>query len=269
MVLTLSDHSVSQLLAIARLSWGTGDELWQGKINTVMVTPLSLDKLIPFHTRLNPHLWQGNRLQAKVRQKLLKSAVAFYRFLDLPGLRVDDVLLTGSNAAFNYTRLSDIDVHLVVTFSVTSCPTLASNFFTTKKALWNQTYHIVIHGHPLELYVEDSDDPVRANGVFSLLHNRWLKQPTNTPPEHDDSAVLHKVGAYADEIDMLMAGEPKIADINELLQRLYGLRQNGLLTGGEYSVENLTYKLLRALGYLQKLYDLRIKLHDEELSSVV
>ena len=225
-----------------------------------------IGRIIRFHPHLNPRLWQHDDLRVEVRLKLLQTAIAFYRFLDLPGLRVSDIILTGSNAAYNYTRLSDLDVHLLVDFSGTTCPTLADNFFNTKKTLWNQTYDTVVHGHPVELYVEDVADPVNANGVFSLLHDDWLKIPDNTPPPRDDTAVQQKAQAYADEIDSLMAGDPDVKEINRLLNRLRVLRQNGLLAGGEYSVENLAYKTLRSVGYLQKLYDARIKSQDRVLS---
>src|ERR1051325_11053445 len=95
--------------------------------------------LLQFHQRLNPHLWRRHRLRPEVRLKLLHTAIAFYRFLELPALRANDIVVTGSNAAYNYTLLSDIDVHLLVAYHETACPALAANFFTTKKNLWNQT----------------------------------------------------------------------------------------------------------------------------------
>ena len=226
----------------------------------------SVGRIIQFHSRLNPRLWQHDGLRVEVRLKLMQTAIAFYRFLDLPGLRVDDIIVTGSNAAYNYTKLSDIDVHLLVDFSKTTCPILASNFFNTKKTLWNQTYDTTIHGHPVELYVEDVDDPVNANGIFSLLHAHWLKVPHAIPPPRNDTAVVQKTLAYANEIDTLLAGEPDIKEINKLLDRLRTLRQNGLLAGGEFSTENLAYKTLRAIGYLQKLYDARVERQDRVLS---
>lgn len=218
-----------------------------------------------FHLRLNQRLWRGDRLRLPVRLKLLKAALSFYQFLDLR-LIVNDIILTGSNAAYNYTPLSDIDVHLIVDFARTSCPNLADNFFNTKRALWNQTYSIRIYGTPVELYVENSTEPATATGVFSLLHNKWLKQPSRTKPHANDTDVLQKTQAYADEIESLLAGEPQVKDINELLNRLRTLRKNGLMAGGEWSVENLAYKALRAQGYLQRLSDERIQLRDRDLS---
>jgi hypothetical protein len=228
---------------------------------------LAVDKIIRFHKRLNPRLWQPqHRLRTEVRLKILENSIAFYRFLDVKGLIVSDIILTGSNAAYNYTLQSDLDVHLLVDFSRTPCPDMASNMFITKKTLWNQSYNITINDHPLELYVENTADPVNAKGVFSVLHNRWLKIPSRTPPSYDDVAILTKAEVYAAEIDALLAGESTIAMIDEMLHRLYHLRQNGLMSGGEFSAENLTYKTLRAIGYLQKLYDERTKLHDQRLS---
>jgi hypothetical protein len=231
-----------------------------------MPARLPIGQIIRFHSTLNPRLWRNHELRVEVRMKLLQAAIAFYRFLDLPGLRVKDIIMTGSNAAYNYTRLSDIDVHLVVDYAHTHCPSLADNFFSTKKSLWNQTYDIVVRDHPVELYVEDTAEPVKANGVYSVLHNRWLKTPTDTPPARDDSAVEHKAQAYADEIDSLLAGEPDMAAINQLLSRLYALRQNGLMAGGEFSVENLAFKVLRNAGYLDQLRNARVQRRDRELS---
>jgi len=219
-----------------------------------------------FHRRLNPHLWRRDRLRVPVRLKLLKTALAFYQFLELDNLVVKDIILTGSNAAYNYTALSDVDVHLIVDYTKTPCPDLAINFFTTKKTLWNQTYNVAIFGHPVELYVENLADPVTANGVFSILHNKWLKHPNRVPPTRDDSSVKQKAAAYADEIESLLAAQPSLKDINHLLVRLRTLRRNGLMTGGEFSVENLAYKLLRAQGFLQNVYDAKIRIRELSLS---
>src|SRR6476620_2352322 len=120
-----------------------------------------IPNIIRFHERLNPRLWrQDHRLRTEVRLKVLENAIAFYRFLGLKGLIVKDIIVTGSNAAYNYTLQSDLDVHLLVDFERTPCPDIASNMFTTKKTLWNQSYDITINGHALELYVENIADPV-------------------------------------------------------------------------------------------------------------
>ena len=221
---------------------------------------------IHFHRQLNPKLWAGEQLHPPVRLKLFQAALAFYKFLDVDKLAVSDILLTGSNAAYNYTDLSDIDVHLVVDFATSVCPELASNLFLTKKALWSSTYDVEIHGLPVELYVEDEAEPVKASGVFSIIHNQWLKIPSPERPVFDDTAVHHKHADLAAQIDALLNGQPTIEQIDRVLNRLRQMRQCGLLHGGEWSVENLTYKALRDGGELRKLTDRRIELRDRALS---
>jgi len=198
--------------------------------------------------------------------KLFQSALAFYRFLDIPKLIVRDIILTGSNAAYNYTSKSDIDVHLLVDFAKADCPDIMSNFCNTKKSLWSQTFEVVIRGHTVELYVEDTAVPVKASGVYSVLHDEWLKVPDRTSPPHNDSAVEAKVEALATEIDNLLNSDPSIIDLDQMLQKLFALRHNGLLHGGEFSVENLSFKVLRYLNYIQKLYDRRTEIKDRKLS---
>jgi hypothetical protein len=219
-----------------------------------------------FHRDLNSKLWHHNMLKPIVRLKLFQTAVAFYKFLDINRLVVSDIIVTGSNAAYNYTSLSDIDVHLIVDYTHTSCPRMADNLFLTKKALWAQTYGVTILGFPVELYVEDVANPVHANGIFSILHNHWLKEPSPVRPSADDTAVQNKLEAYAGTINELLSGDPSIKDIDKMLLRLRTLRSNGLLSGGEFSNENITYKRLRDTGCIGKLYQKRVELQDQQLS---
>ena len=60
---------------------------------------------------LNPKIWteQDNRINPQVRQKLLEFA---YQFIDSFGLDVviDDIIITGSIANYNWSEYSDIVV---------------------------------------------------------------------------------------------------------------------------------------------------------------
>jgi len=225
-----------------------------------------MPKLIQFHKKLNPLIWQHGQMKLEVRIRLLRTAITFYQFLDIKNLVVHDIVLTGSNAAFNYTSLSDLDIHLIVDFKESPCPSLAENIFTTKKALWSASYDVTIYGHPVELYVEDLERPATSNGVYSILEGKWIKRPSATPPKANSRAIAAKVNAYKAQIDDLLASAPSKDQIDQLFSRLRTLRQNGLENGGEFSVENLTYKVLRAEGYLDKLFDQRRKAVDDDLS---
>jgi hypothetical protein len=232
------------------------------------IDPSAVTRNIAFHDRLNPALWDesDDSMHLPVRVRLLRAAMAFYDYLEMPDLKLSDIVVTGSNAAYNYTELSDIDVHLIVDYSKTTCPALAENFFAAKKTLWNVSHNITVRGFNIEMYVEDRRAPAYSNGVFSILHGHWLHHPQPTKPAYDDAAVIAKTEHLADEIDALLDGQPDADRLSALMKRLREMRQSGLQAGGEFSTENLAFKSLRALGYLERLRDARTKAQDRGLS---
>jgi hypothetical protein len=44
------------------------------------------------------------------------------------------------------------------------------------------------------------------------------------------------------------------------------MRKSGLATAGEYSTENLAFKILRNIGYIEKIHKAYIAQQDQELS---
>lgn len=230
------------------------------------IDPGVVRRNIAFHGALNPKIWDGEDMRPEVRVRLMRATLAFYQFLAVPELKLTDVVVTGSNAAFNYTDLSDIDVHLIVDYSRAPCPDLAENFFSAKKNLWNLSHDITIRGHGVEMYVEDTKTPAYSNGVYSLLRGEWVNVPSASAPSWDDAAILQKTEYLADQIDALIDADPDPEVVTELLNKLRVMRQSGLKTGGEFSVENLTYKTLRALGYLDRLWQARTDAEDDSLS---
>ena len=64
----------------------------------------NLDDAVKFHQRLNPVLWaRDEHLLPEVRNKLLKIAADFQEFLGVEDLKVKDITVSGSNAAYSYT----------------------------------------------------------------------------------------------------------------------------------------------------------------------
>lgn len=230
------------------------------------VDPGAVSAGIAFHDTLNPAIWDGDEMRLEVRVHLLRAAKEFYEFLDVEGLRLSDIIFTGSNCAYNYTSLSDCDVHLLVDFENSVCPDLAENFFNTKKSLWNASHDIEIRGYGVEMYVEDTGEPVKAQGVYSLVTGNWVRKPSREKPEWNDSDVFAKVDQLADEIDRLLDSTPDYQDIQDMFARLRKLRKAGLEKGGEFSVENLAFKALRNLGFLERLSDARTQSQDSSLS---
>lgn len=232
-------------------------------------TPVDMSDIrqsVAFHTQLNHKLWDKSVIRKDVRVALLEVAHQFIEFVNDENLVIKDVIFTGSNAGFNYTKYSDLDVHIIVDFDKSTCPKLADNFFNTKRMFWNTTHDIDIKGYAVELYVEDIKNPVTAVGVFSLLHNKWIKKPVHQKPEWNDSSVYAKVKDLAETIDALLDSDPDKNDVDNIFAKLTSMRKSGLAKNGEFSVENLAFKTLRNLGLLDRLHKVRLQSQDRELS---
>ena len=82
--------------------------------------------------------------------------------------------------------------------------------------------------------------------------------------------ILQKADIFINKIDELIEkakkGENVLGAIDQLRKKLKSFRQSGLDKGGEYSYENLTFKLLRRNGYIEKLLKLKTALIDKKLS---
>ena len=109
-----------------------------------------------------------------------------------------------------------------------------------------------------------------SSGVYSVLNNKWIVKPQKDKHKIDDSKILKKGEEYAklinDLIDKKEDGENIAVEASKIKKKLKKFRQSGLDTGGEYSYENLTFKLLRRNGYMEKLLNLKNKLIDKKLS---
>ncbi len=57
-----------------------------------------------------------------------------------------------------------------------------------------------------------------------------------------------------------------IRRIQTLKAKIKKMRQSGLDREGEYSYENIAFKVLRRSGYLERLSDLETKAYDKSLS---
>ncbi len=221
---------------------------------------------VAYHDNLNPAAWQGSEMRMEVRYKCLKIAQTFVSYLDIPNFRVLDIVLTGSMANYNWTKFSDFDIHVVTEYADLQCDDIAEAFYRAKKQIWNDNHDIMIRGHEAELYVEDVNEPPVSGGMYSLLDGKWLKEPDYTPPNIDDRAVNQKVKNLIQEIDRAIANANDPEDIKRVTDKIRKMRRSGLDQYGEFGVENLTFKVLRNLGYLDKLSKAYHREQDADLS---
>jgi hypothetical protein len=210
----------------------------------------------PHHHELNPVLWENDTLKTEIRHQLLKIAKNFIEFLEVPNLKLKDVTISGSSANYNYSEYSDIDLHLIVNSEET---------YTPQKIQYNYTYNLQIKGIPVELYVQPAGQKHHSAGIYSVLDNKWINKPVHEEPTIDPKDIKSKARSYAGKINQAMRTND-LAQCKNTMDELKRLRKAGLESGGEQSVENLAFKLLRARGQIDKLRKYINKLESAELS---
>jgi len=219
---------------------------------------------IAYHDTLNPQVWDDTELRVDVRYKLLEIAKRFIEYLEVPNFKLVDVILRGSLVNYNYTQYSDFDLHIVTDFSTLDCD-ITEQFYLAKKKIWNDEHDITVKGHEVELYVEDKDAKNVSEGTYSVLDAKWLRTPKYNPPAIDDRAVSAKARDLMTQINRAVRSS-SVEDIERLQEKIKNLRQSGLNRAGEFSTENLAYKIIRNKGYLDKLYKNKNSKFDQELS---
>jgi predicted nucleotidyltransferase len=223
----------------------------------------NLDDAVKFHRRLNPVLWgRDEHLLPEVRDKLLRIAADFQEFLGVEDLKVKDITVSGSNAAYSYTKQSDIDLHLVV--EMPDDP-VYQELFAAKKYQYNNEHDITIGGADVELYVQPEDQPHHSQGIYSIKNSDWVKVPQRKRSQIDDTCVLAKVDDLTNRIQSAVASQNK-SSMDSLWNKIKTMRQSGLENHGEFGCENVAFKLLRNNGSIGALKSAITAAQDRELS---
>ena len=113
------------------------------------------------HETLNQAIWDENKeLKPEVKSKLELIVDKFKERLKEDGvdIDIDDVLIVGSNANYNYTDKSDIDLHLIADLSIyKDKEDLAQVVYNAYRRLFNDKFDPMIYGHEVELYIEPKE----------------------------------------------------------------------------------------------------------------
>lgn len=226
---------------------------------------------------LNPDFWSDReKLDEEIRLHLIKVAEDFFSDLDIPWATLEDIRIAGSLANYNWSKYSDIDLHLVVDYSlVDENHDFAKSYFDARKKLWNEMHNIKIKGFEIEVYVEDSKQSPVSSGIYSVLNDEWIKKPTHdlSLNDIDEKLVTNKVKFLIDLINdsvvknMHEKNYEKVVEESERIsEKIKKMRQRGLEDGGEFSPENLVFKILRRKNLLDKLHMLKLEAYDKIMS---
>ena len=230
-------------------------------------------KLLKPKDTLYPKFWKNNSLNPIVARKLMLIADEIIESLNLMNQQIKDVVVTGSIASYNWHKLSDIDLHIMLDFEK-----IDDNFDLVKRMLdqtrinWNKKHNIKISGKEVELYFQHYTEPHEANGIWSLELEKWLAEPVKLNPELDLITTEKKAESIAKCIEHLydLFKNKKYKESYEyagkIKDKIARMRKSGLDDEGIYSPENLAFKMLRNAGYLQKLSSLKIESYDKMMS---
>lgn len=122
-----------------------------------------LEENIEKHDTLNPKLWDEDKtLKEEVIKKIHDIVDEFTKGLDEKEIKykLDDIKIVGSNCSYNYTKNSDLDVHLVFDLNIyddTEKQEMAELIYDYARGAWNKNHTITFYGIPVEIYIETNN----------------------------------------------------------------------------------------------------------------
>lgn len=227
-----------------------------------------------YNEQLHPRFYNDDKeFDPEVRKKLLDIAWDFADKTETTE-HIQDIQLTGSMANYNYTKYSDLDVHLLLDFKdINKDEDLVKKALDGSRFVWNQRHDIIIREHEIELYFQDVDEPHAASGLYSLLDDQWLREPKYDPPEVDERDVLKKAEQYERDIDILYDKLSEAISTSQaeqlhqagdkLREKIHKMRKDSLVREGEFGIGNLAFKHLRNTRAIEKLIDATTGAYDK------
>jgi hypothetical protein len=223
---------------------------------------------------LEPQIWQNEKLNATVKSKLMKIADDFYKGLKLPSeVKMKDVIFTGSLANFNWSKFSDVDLHIVLDFSqLEGGDQFKEDFFWAQKALWNQEHNITIFDYPVEIYAQDIKAKLVATAVYSVKFDKWILKPEYENFKINKKVIKNKAEMFIERLKDIR-DDYKSKDYQNVVDKVAALKDKikkyrtaGLDNGGEFSIENLVFKVLRRTPFMDILDSYKAKAYDTLMS---
>lgn len=268
----------NQIKLVTNKTYNNDSEIMSENIESeVEANEVKLDSFKKRET-LAPKIWDGFDLNPKVRLKLLDIADDFWEFVNLTWVKRKGIYLTGSICNFNWSKHSDIDMHIVVDFSdVDEREDFVQDYFNSKKDEWNTEHSkLKIYGFQVELYVENVNAETESGGIYDLEDNSWVKKPNSDnikPIGLDKYTIKDKSAELMTKVDDLY-DKFKVTDddaelraigneASDILDGIKKMRKVGLKRGGESDQFNIVYKVLRRAGYIDKLWNLKSSLYDK------
>jgi len=220
-----------------------------------------------YNQSLCPALWDSQQhLDPEVRLNLLKMAKDFYEKTGFQA-PIIDVYLMGSIANYNWTADSDADVHVIIDYNQLQMPEeTSSEVIKTAGAQWNTEHNATVKGHKVELNIQNArEQKPHVTGIYSLMKDQWIRQPQYQPRQFDTPTIQAKYKGMKKYIEAALRSGNRDT-MKSAKKYLDAFRQYGLDTGGELSIENIVFKIIRSKGLIKALKTAITATYDKEMS---
>lgn len=227
--------------------------------------------------KLNPDFFdEEGKLDSQIRMRLLDIADDFVKSLEVKWVKPSDIVLTGSIANYNWSKYSDVDIHIIYNFKdVYDKTDFIKDYFNSKRDIWNEAHEgLTIKDFPVEISVEDSNNPANSTGVYSLEKNKWVKEPEDM----NDSKLnmdyikdfcakqMTKFDELFDQIDN-ETDRKKLEALSNKVEALYtklkNMRGEALKSKEkEMATGNIIWKVIKHQGYIEQAWEYINKVYD-------
>lgn len=232
------------------------------------VSAKEVDPKMEYHNVLSPKLWSGKNINTDVKPALMKIVQQFFKDIDFQP-KVLDITILGSSCNYNYSKISDLDIHIIVDYPQDD---ITYRFLNTSCKNWLSKHTLSFKGFPIELYCQAKNEKIsKTAAIYSIQNNKWVREPEKEipPPKFDDPKVLKQAAEIMTRIDAAVGKKASKAVEQELLSlkdEIKQLRKKGISILGEYDISNLVFKTLRNNKYMDKLVDRLNEVIDARLS---
>lgn len=253
------------------------DDVYETVLNDIdnnLTIPSNVLDSFKLKDTLNPKIWENDKLRDDIKKNLIKIGKDFFKSLELPEeIKIKDILFVGSLANYNWSDFSDIDLHVVVDFNLfDESKEFIQKFFDAHKNMYNQEHDITIENYPVELYVQDLNDTLTFPAVYSIASDKWIVKPSKEKIKIDKKSLKNKVEKIFEYFKTIKKDfenenyQSVVDKLDKLKTKLKTMRKAGLEQGGEFSLENLIFKILRRTDFIEILNNYKNKAYDKLMS---
>lgn len=215
---------------------------------------------------LSDKIWNNQQLRSDVQKKLIQISYFYLDLLqDVDRNLVEDIHIVGSLCGYNYTKYSDIDVHIIVDLQkVNEDVQMVSKMIKLFSDQFNTKYSITVKGFDVQVNIQNSKHKLHSKGIYSLLKNQWISKPEKYDKIDVDNQLVQN--RYDSIVQSIQNNLDNLQNLLKIRQKIKTMRKNGLQQEGQFSVQNIVFKKLRNNKYIKKLKNRIIQLRNQQLT---